>query len=124
MVVPQGRGVSASKALWSEQMGEAEGDGSPSSLAVSILSLAGGRGSFLEEGAERSRGGGAGQLVQSLNMAVCSSSQWTQRGAEEEQPLGVAFRLPLLGLLELGHLWFERVWLSGQIGQTGSDDGH
>ena len=90
-------------------MGEAGGDVSASSLAVSISSPAHCGGSIVEVGTEGGRAGGARRVAQCLNKGVCSSPQLTQRGGEEEQQRGVSIRLPPLGKVGLGHLGFDQM---------------
>jgi len=124
IVVLLALGVAISNADWRERVGEAGGEWSWSSAAVSISSPAGGGGTTSSATVERLRVGSLGRLSQSLCTAVWLPPQLTQRGGEEEQQPGVALRLPLPGQVGLGHRWEARVWLREQMGQTGSVDGH
>ena len=105
-------------------MGEEGGETSLSSVAVSILSPAGGAGTTSVATVDGLRVGGDGRLSQSRLVAVWSAPQLTQRGAEEEQQPGTALALPPPGQVGLGHRCIARVWLMEQMGQTGSAEGH
>jgi len=122
IVVVLARGVSTSKARWSQRGGEERAGGVSSSVAVSISWLRGGAGLFTGGGAERQRAGGGRRLRQSLNRAVCSPPQLVQWDWEQQQQPGVALRLPPLGQVGFGHWWFEREWLREYSGYTGSTE--
>ena len=117
-------GVAISNADWRERVGEAGGERSFSSVAVSISSPAGGGRTIVSAAAEHLRGGGNGRESQPLCVAVWGPSQLVHRGGKEEQQPGVASRLPLPGQVGLGHWCMARVWLREQIGQTGPATGH
>jgi len=123
IVVLLARGVTVSQALRSERVGEAGGDWSTLSVALSIALPMGCGDMFSGGGAEHLRVGGAGPLGQCLKSAVCSPPQLTQRDGEEEQQPGLGLRLQLLGQVGLGHEWFERVWSREQSGHTRADVG-
>jgi len=59
-------GVALSNADWRERVGEAGGERSSSSAAVSIASPTGGGRTIVSAAVERQRGGGAGRESQSL----------------------------------------------------------
>jgi len=117
-------GVAISNADWRERVGEAGGERSLSSVAVSISSPAGGGRTIVSAAVERLRVGGDGRDSQSLLVAVWGPPQLAHRGGEEEQQPGVALRLPLPGQVGLVHRCDARVWLREQMGQTGSMEGH
>jgi len=105
-------------------VGEAGGQRSLSSAAVSIWSPAGGGGTIVSAAVERVTVGGDGRDSQSLLVAVWGPQQLTHRGGEEEQQPGVALRLPPPGQVGLGYRYDARVWLREQIRQTESVAGH
>ena len=96
-------GVAISKADWREPVGDAGGERSSSSAAVSILSPAGGGGTIVSAPVERLRVGGNGRDSRSLLVAVCGPPRLTHRRGEAEQQLGVPIWLPLRGQVGLGN---------------------
>jgi len=124
IVVLLALGVDISNANWRERVREGGGETTLSSVSVSISSPVGGGGMISVAAVERLRGGGAGQLSQSLWVAVWSAPQLTQREGEEEQQPGTALELPPPGQVWLRHRSMARVWLREQMGQTGSVEGH
>ena len=117
-------GIAISNADWREWVGEAGGEWLLLSVAVSISSPAGSGGTIVSAMVERLTAGGEGRDSQYLLVALWGQSQLVQRGCEQEQPPGVALRLPPPGQVGLGHRCMPGVWLREQMGQTGSQAGH
>jgi len=117
-------GVAILNADWKERVGEARGERSSLSAAVSIASPTGGGRTIASATVERRRVGGDARETQSLLVAVWAPSQLTQCDGEEEQQRGIALVLPPPGQVGLRHRCMARVWFREQMGQTGSTEGH